>query len=384
MLCSCTFMRRKPSWMLFIGLAGMVIMLLFSSCKSTASRVNDVPISVESDHFSLANVRQKNTDIKMQTINGKLYVYLPGTGNEKPSVYVFDEAGSASLGDILIFNRYKSLWNDVVLGFGNGYMYVKRYTGQDSDGAYPKQADLMYFDLATGASGFLTKTDNAAYVDARFDENGSFYISTREISPDQEKQYQKVLQDTLLSEMTSQPDIRSGTLSQVLKQYNDAAQMLDEKQLNSVMASVEELGLEGYGCVLYPCADGWLLHISTGSMPLCFISSDGVVTPVFEYACLDSVSSFNCYGDYGFLSVKRYEQWDSMNYGLLPYENDTISGLYRINLTDHTAEKISDNDYRGIFIFDDTSLFVCDNDGGVYQLDYNGNRITTVVEPYSA
>lgn len=383
MLSKCIFMQRKSALICYISLAGIIILLLLSSCKSTASRVNDVPVSVGSDHFNLSNVRQKNTDIKMQTINGKLYAYLPGNGNEKPSVYVFDDKGSSLMENILISNRYQPLWNDVVLGFGNGYMYVKRHSGKDHESAYPEQADLMWFDLATGANGILTKTEKAAYVDTLFDENGDFYISTGEISPGKEKRYQKVLKKTLLSDIFPQPDARTGTVSEVLEKYNDIVQMLDEKQLNSALESVEELGLDGYRCVLYPRSDGWLIHISTGSTPLCFVASNGVVTSVFEYACMDSASSFNYYGDYGFLSVKRYEQWDSMNYRLLPYENDTISGFYRINLTNYTAEKISDVNYRGIFIFDKTSLFVCDNNGGIYQLDSNGNVMTTLVNPYS-
>jgi len=43
--------------------------------------------------------------------------------------------------------------------------------------------------------------------------------------------------------------------------------------------------------------------------------------------------------------------------------------------------KISDDSYRGIFIFDDTSILTVDINYGVYQLDPNGGLVNTLINP---
>lgn len=183
------------------------------------------------------------------------------------------------------------------------------------------------------------------------------------------------------SESISSNGVWAGTVLDVLQNNSNISNTLSKAQFDGLVATVTQMGLDDYGCTLYPVEKGWLLHISTANTPLCFVSAIGGIEPVFEYSCQHSISSFNYYGNYAYLSIKRYEKWDDMNYALLPFEDDSISGTYQIDLTDHTVRRINDNDYRGIFIFDEESIFVCDKNEGVYQLDTEGKLMETLVSP---
>ena len=321
--------------------------------------------------------------IKMQTIDGHLYLYMPRPDFYfEPSIYIFDNNGVSKMPNIFVTNWYKSLWNDSLLGFENGYIYIGRYPAKNTENAYPKKAELICYDLATGEMTTLLCTEDASSLTTAFDENGCFYASIRENTSEKDKQYQAIQGHHLLDSMVSMPDLRSGNVTEVLKAYNGYTKILSESQLELALASVEELGLENCTCVLYPCASGWLIHMSHCSIPLCLVSFDGTVSQMFEFECMSASSSFNIYGDQAYLSFMRYEKWDDRtSYFLQPYINDTISGTYRIDLTDFTTTKISDNSYRGIFIFDDTFILTVDKNYGVYQLDTNGTLMNTLVPP---
>ena len=87
------------------------------------------------------------------------------------------------------------------------------------------------------------------------------------------------------------------------------------------------------------------------------------------------------YRDTVYLSVKRYQNGGTYGAGgseSIP--DDTVSGTYRISLSDCSSEKISDEIYSGLFIFDDSGIFACDENGRVYWLDFDGNVIGTLLE----
>lgn len=369
---------------LYLILPCILVSLVLTACKTSTPIVNDIPISINSDQFYFSNVQQDCTSTQMQAFAGSLYIYLPvSDDHSEHSVYEFNQYGVSKLENILIIERYRQLWNDRVAGFCNGYMYIIRHPAKDHESAYPKKAELLCYNLKTGTSETLVSTEEAAYMSIELDENGYLFVSTKEISTSTEKQYETIHKNILFPDKVSQPnDVRTGSTSEVLCKYNSISSMLSDDQLNNAGIALTELGLENHGCVLYPFEGGWLLHMSNCKIPLCLISADGSVTPIMEYECLSSSSSFNYYGDYAFLSLMRYEKWDdNWSYFLEPYENDTISGTYRIDLNDCTITKINDNYFNGIFIFDEASIFVCDTNDGVYQMDQDGNLIMTLVEP---
>ena len=360
----------------------VLILAVFSSCSESTFRANDVSVSVKSNGFSYANSKQDCMGIEMQVIDESLYLYMPRQDAYlEPSVFVFGKNSVSKMENVLITNRFKTLWNDHLRGFGNGYMYIERYPGKATEIHYPKKAELICYDLVTGEMSTLLSTEDASSLNTAFDENGGFYCSIRENNSGKEKRYQGIQGNRLMEQMVKKPDLRSGTVSEVLKAYNEHTQMLSDRQLDCALDTFEAFGINSE-CILYPCSSGWLVYLNHNTMPLCLVSSDGSVSKVFEIECFASICSFNIYGNQSYFSFRRYEKWDdSMQYYLEPYENDTISGTYRIDLTDFSTTKISDNSYRGLFIFDDSSVFAVDKDYGVYQLDANGNLMNTLVNP---
>ena len=360
-----------------------VVGFVLSSCTDHSLKANDVYLSVGSDCFSYANTQQDCMGIKMQAIMGNLYLYMPESDYcEEPSIFVFSKGGVIKQDNIMITSWHKSLWNDRLAGFGKGYLYIERYPAKSTERNYPKRCELVCYNLVTGELETLLCTEDASYMDVAFDENGYFYASTREMASGKDKRYQRIQGNTLLDVIGSRPDRRSGTVSDVLEAYNSTSMMLSASQLQRAMDSAKLLGITNSPCVLYPCASGWLLHTSNGITPLYLVSLDGIIAPVLDIECMTCVSSFNVYGDQAFLSFIRYEKWDdSMGYSLQPYENDSISGTYRIDLNNFAVTKINDDSYKGIFIFDENCIFAVKKDYGVYQLDTNGIQINTLIEP---
>lgn len=360
---------------------------LLSACRNHRTPeiripvANDVSVHINSDGTSFANLHQSHTDIQMQAAGGKLYIYMP---LEKLVVYEFHENGS-STHEITAqrYSVFKTLWNDGVVGISNGYLYIERHPGKDSETAYPKKAELICHDLSTGNREVLITTEDASYMDIIWDESGRLYVTTKEVSTDSEERYQIIEKNIVLPDPVSRPlEIREGSLAEVLPAYNSVSHMLTEGQLNDVIDGLGALGLDTHGCDLYPMEDGLLIHFGNHGVPLCYISSDADVIPILTYECFSSSSSLNFCGGYAFFSCKRYEKWDDdWGYFLEPYENDQISGTYRIDLRDFSIEKISDTYYSGIFSFDDSYLFVCDQKEGVYQMDLEGNLTATLIEP---
>lgn len=369
---------------LLLAIIWILFSLILTACKTDMPVVNSIPVTVKSDCSRFSNIRQDNTDIQMQAIGDSLYVYVPASGNNTEyAVYRFHEKGVSKLENMLMLHRHRPLWNDSVVGFCNGYMYMIRHPGKDNETSYPLKAELIGYDLIAGTSETLIATEKAADLRVEMGENGELFVRTNEILNDTDSQSRIIHKNMLLPDETSEPrNVRTGSTAEILCNYNSESEMLSEDQLKSALASLTAIGLENNGCVMYPREDGLLLHMRKSRIPLCFVSSDGEVCPLIEYECLSSSSSFNYFGDVGFLSFVRYEKWDSTwGYFLEPYEDDSISGTYRIDLTDFAMEKISDKYYNGIFIFDESNLFVCDPNGGVYQMNHSGDLEATLIEP---
>ena len=132
-------------------------------------------------------------------------------------------------------------------------------------------------------------------------------------------------------------------------------------------------------CRIIPCENGILIHNAISPDMLYFV--DGVSGEIIELFSVDAertISAVNVYNEFVYLSFLRYLDYDQMWFGL--YKNDSLSGTYRISLTDYSVEKISDIVYDGLFIFDDSGIFACDRKNNVYKLDFEGNLIMTLLE----
>lgn len=132
---------------------------------------------------------------------------------------------------------------------------------------------------------------------------------------------------------------------------------------------------------LIPCENGLLIHNETNGDFLFFVEAgSGNVVELFTVDCLYAQSAVNVHNGYAYLSFVRYTEMGPLNLGGKRDENDELNGTYRISLLDYSVEKISDEIYNGLFIFDDTGIYACNEDNNIYKLDFEGQRILTILE----
>lgn len=111
-----------------------------------------------------------------------------------------------------------------------------------------------------------------------------------------------------------------------------------------------------------------------------YINSEGEIhSLVPELVGADPSRSFegsvSVYGDYIFLSYQ-----ETRPVGLTetpkPYKK---MGTYRIDARDLSRTKISEDFFQYMYIFDDTGMFV-ENENGIYKIDFDGNPLLTIVK----
>lgn len=142
----------------------------------------------------------------------------------------------------------------------------------------------------------------------------------------------------------------------------------------------KQIGSASYRALI-PYQDGLLLINDGYGSLVYYIREDGTIQALFpEFECMCSTSSVNFYENYVFVSFKRWKSYDESGIALKSYENDSLEGTYRIDIRDGSVEKISDNIYDGMFIFDNSGIFACDRDGDISKLDFNGMMLQAIVD----
>ncbi len=145
----------------------------------------------------------------------------------------------------------------------------------------------------------------------------------------------------------------------------------------------QDTGLRcGENCSLFQTQYGLIVYnrgyANGGKQSLYLIQPSGETVELLTFRCLYSDSAINLYHDKLYYSVKRYERYGEL--GMTRFENDEIEGSYIINLTDLSAEKVSNMIFDGLYIFDDSGIIACDENCNIYKLDYKGNVIDVLLE----
>ena len=136
---------------------------------------------------------------------------------------------------------------------------------------------------------------------------------------------------------------------------------------------------DGNSRALIPTDYGLLIHNDGGKDLLYIINSSGEVKLLFRVECLYSVSAMTVHDSDVFLSLKRYQEWGPMNIGFVRAEKDEAEGTYRLSLLDGTVTKISDSIYDGLFVFDNTGIYACDEMCCIFKLDYDGHVLSELL-----
>lgn len=97
-----------------------------------------------------------------------------------------------------------------------------------------------------------------------------------------------------------------------------------------------------------------------------------VLSPVFTTDDTYVTAAINRHGEYLYVSFMRQYIADSGFYST--FENDDISGTYRININTFESTKISDYVFDSLFIFDDSGIFAI-SDSYLYKLAFDGESL---------
>lgn len=134
---------------------------------------------------------------------------------------------------------------------------------------------------------------------------------------------------------------------------------------------------------LIPTDSGMIIHNMGRQTLLYYIDRTGCCSELFSVPCSLSDSAVAIYHDQAFISVFRYAKGSSIGKGFVGFEEDKLSGTYRIDLTDFSTEKISDTVFTGMYIFNDSEIYACDKYYRMYRLAFDGSVIESMDWPRS-
>ena len=153
-------------------------------------------------------------------------------------------------------------------------------------------------------------------------------------------------------------------------------------QVNNLNGAINETKLDiSYGeKQLIPCKYGLLIHNEgPGTLLYMIEEKTGRIIELFSVQGERIQSTVNIWDNYAYISLSR-SYFDEDLESTVFYNNDVISGTYKVGLKDYSIEKISDEVYNGLFIFDDSGIYACTEELIVHKLDHFGKIIVTVME----
>lgn len=121
---------------------------------------------------------------------------------------------------------------------------------------------------------------------------------------------------------------------------------------------------------IIPAFHGLIIHAEEKGHFLWYIDENNQVSDVFSADCMYSESCVAVHENYVFLSFRRWEGYKD----IFPqrYKNDVLDGTWCIDLQDFSAERISEKIYKGMFIFDDSTICAVKEDGCIDQISFTG------------
>lgn len=337
-----------------------VVLILVVGLLFTTIWYNPVIISQESYAISASpmvcatNVLQSNASVIMTTYNGSLYV-LPWNYNTVLAQTKYHEyICLLQNGSIERMHKIQDAHGVMVAG---NYFY---YTRQNRLYCYDiaERAEVLLMDNIVDSVNFHCSSEGILYMHNRLDNHSVAFHGGCEAENAPAFWDSYILNGCryLLSE--------DGSDVLRLNEYG-VSEIIDIPY-----GSRKTLVMTDFGLLIHNEGQGDLLYL---------ISKDSNdIVELFTIECMVSVSTIALQGNNVYLSVKRYEEHG--DFGMLRYENDTLEGTYRISLIDYSVEKLSDEIYNGLYIFDDTGIYACDENCNIYKLDFDGQRILTILE----
>ena len=371
-------MERSIHALTVIALLVCVLVLLSACDHVQGPTITEQPITVGESYISPSNNWQQGASVWMGAYNGELY-FIP-TGIPTRRFYSDPVYWLSTIRGGELSNELKISGLDVsVIGSSGEYVYTITRAG-----------DLLAVNLETKS---LTRAFSFSEMDDRdtkyamfkencyFAKDGSFYLPIwvpRDAEYKEEEHFLHILGDDVLEICTIPDEYWLGEHRYTLER--DVASAAVVIRWTEENKEILDLGLTQTRS-LFPSDHGLLVQNwepHNTDCVLYYIDASGNLIPLYSMPQLTSQSAVAVYHDTVYLSFKRWDAYGDI--GMKRFENDTLEGTYKISLENYSATKISDAIYDGMYIFDDTGIFVCDENCNIYKLDFDGNVIDTLLE----
>lgn len=324
--------------------------------------VTSDPIAIENAVYNRANDFQNGATVWMGTDHGKLFFqpHYYYDASEQTRYYnylsVFENGGATRLAKL----------DGVAVGMKDGYVYFSKVSGFDSvikdEGIYCYQISSQTTSRLSDewAAGFVASDGNICFISSSTN-TVTKYVQGEPFSTTSQEQ-----SEYTLGERVYTPETINGSETVILT---------DSSGASTDLGDVVGRGQKN----LLLCDQGLVVHNVRNGKALYLICPDGNIVTLFEADCSSARSTINQYGNWIFLSFLRYRYSEEAD-AHVPYENDELSGTFRINLLDYSCEKISNQFYSGLYIFDDSGIYACDDNCHIYKLDFDGNITRILME----
>ena len=252
-----------------------------------------------------------------------------------------------------------------IMGQSGKYLY---YWANKQENNY----SLYCYDLSTNTKQAIYRGDPHGKKTSYFAEDGTCYFPLDVEQPEDVPQFVHVSGTEVLEVCPLTKGYPLGDRTyEVVAGYGDVeAERIFCKDRDGITTELTFEKCRASTRAIIPCAGGLLIHNDRLSTMLYYICDDGEMTLLFSLPCLASQSSVQTCGSTVYLSVKRYVSLGEI--GMRRLENDTEEGTWRIDLKDGTKEKINDYIFCGMYNFDDTCIYCCDEDGNIYRMELDG------------
>lgn len=308
--------------------------------------IKNEEVIIQDEIFNPANYKQYASYMTLGTHNGKLYVWNP----YKHILYCYNDDSFSKLARI----------NGEGMGIHNGFFYYRKESGKDGYAVY-------CYDLETGKRNRIVNTELFIRRNVLFMDNGTIYVPTGSSTG----VYYLIDGTECICEATQQVLYRIGENNYALEGERESS-VLFSMDPNGEKHSYEDIVPYGLK-TLIPCDDGLVVHNETNGDFLYFIEADtGNALELFTTDCIYAYSAVTIHDGFIYLSFVRYTEWGPLGIAGKTNENDELNGTYRISLEGYSVQKISDEIYNGLFVFNDSGIFACNDDMQVFLLNFDG------------
>ena len=347
----------------------VLILLVVTLFNSKVFDATYEPIKINEYAFHHGNHVQHESTVLMACLNNKLYFYSHQDSIWNSTGYdgflsVFESSGIRQVYEI----------NGNVFAILNGYVYYDQQTTEDFDRV------VCSYDFVLGQESTISTIsrdtlDGISSRDCLVTEAGTVFVS----SVNNSRVVYYPINNTTIGDPEVQPEVYyyGANKFTVARDIHGNINIVCYSSDGERHAYHDKLP-EGRKTVI-PCDNGLVIHNEYyGNLVYYIDGTTGELVELFTVPCDHSTSALNVHEQYVFLSFKRYADYNAI-WGSR-YNNDSIEGTYRINLEDYSVLKISDQIYNGMFIFDDTGIFDCNDKCNIYKVDFDGNVIMTLLE----